>query len=194
MIRDYFESERRVQMLDSEQRQKWLRADDLIKEMAGITVGMTCVDLGCGTGAISFPLASAVGNEGRVYAVDNDAKAIGRIKEKGPPSNLIPVLKDAVQTGLESEIADFCFMVLILHEVEQPNRVMAEALRLLKPGGKVLVMEWRDEPDTPGPPHSERIPKEQMERLFTQAGLFSYTYTEWSRSHYVATGIKKKAG
>ena len=99
----------RIRMLGSEDRQKWLRVDDLIKE-PGITRGMTCVDLGCGAGALSFPLLLFVGEEGKVYAVDNDERTIEYIRAKNPPPNLIPVISDAARTDLESKIADFCFI------------------------------------------------------------------------------------
>jgi len=193
MIEEHSEPGRRAQMLGSEQRRKWLRADDLIKDVAGITRGMTCVDLGCGAGAFSFPIVDAVGDEGTVYAVDNDAKVLERIRSKNPPPNLIMVHTDASQTGLESEIADFCFMVLILHEAEQPDVTMAEAFHLLKPEGKALVVEWREDSKSPLRPGQEKIPRERMEQLFKQAGLSSFEYIEWSRNHYIAIGIKNKS-
>jgi ubiquinone/menaquinone biosynthesis C-methylase UbiE len=189
-MEDYYDPKRRVRLLDSEDRARWLKVDDLIKNKAGITRGMTCIDLGSGTGVISFPLASAVGNTGKVYAVDISDEVIGRIREKNPPSNLVPVVNDAGQTGLENQIADVCFMILILHEVEQPEKILAEAFRLLKPGGKALALEWREDFDSPHPPHNERITREMAEQLFKNAGFSSFDYTEWSRSHYVATGSK----
>ena len=192
-MEDYLDPRRRAQMLDSEQRGKWLRADDLIKDVAGITRGMTCIDLGCGAGAVSFPMVNAVGDKGAVYAVDNSAEVLERIRLKNPPPNLIPIHSDAGQTGLESGIADICLMVLILHEVEEPDKVAAEAFRLLKPEGKALVMEWREDFDSPHPPHNERIGRKQMEQLFRETGFSSFEYTEWSGSHYVATGLKKRA-
>jgi ubiquinone/menaquinone biosynthesis C-methylase UbiE len=190
----YYDPKRRVRLLDSEDRARWLKADDLIKKVADISVGMTCIDLGSGTGAISFPLASAVGNTGKVYAVDISDKIIGRIREKSPPSNLVPVVNDAGQTGLESRIADVCFMVLLLHEVEHPEKILAEAFRLLKPGGKALVLEWREDFDSPHPPRNERITRIKAEQLFKEAGFYSFEYINWSRSHYIATGIKDTTG
>ena len=187
----HHDPESRIRMLGSEDRQKWLRVDDLI-ENAGITEGMTCVDLGCGAGALSFPLALAVGEEGKVYAVDNDEKTIEYIRIKNPPPNLITVKSDAAWTGLEDRTADFCFMVLLLHEVEKPDDVMAEAFRLLKPGGRALVLEWREDFDSPNPPVNERINRERIEKLFMQTGFSGFEYTDWSRSHYIATGSKDK--
>lgn len=183
--------ESRIRMLGSEGRQKWLRVDDLIKE-AGISRGMTCVDLGCGAGTLSFPLLLSVGEEGKVYAVDSDERMIEHIRTKNPPANLVPVKSDAARTDLEDRTADICFMVLLLHEVEQPDSVMAEAFRLLKPGGGALVLEWRVDLDIPHPPVDERINREQIERLFEQAGFSGFEYTDWSRSHYIATGSKNK--
>lgn len=189
-MEEHFDTERRIQMLGSEQRRKWLRTDDLIKDVIGTTRGMICVDLGCGMGALSFPLADAVGSEGKVYAVDKDAVIIDRIRAKNPPANLIPVQGDAGQTGLEAEIADIGLMVLILHEVEPPSRVLAEAFRLLKPGGRAISLEWREDFDSPHPSPDERIGREKMEQLFRDAGFSSFEYANWSDSHYLATAVK----
>jgi ubiquinone/menaquinone biosynthesis C-methylase UbiE len=193
-MEDYYDPKRRVRLLDSEDRARWLKADDLIKKVAGISGGMTCIDLGSGTGAISFPLASAVGDSGKVYAVDISDEIIRRIREKNPPSNLVPIVNDAGQTGLESHIADVCFMVLLLHEVEHPKKILAEAFRLLKPGGKALVLEWREDFDSPHPPRNERITRKKAEQLFKEAGFSSFEYINWSRSHYIATGSKDSTG
>jgi ubiquinone/menaquinone biosynthesis C-methylase UbiE len=186
----YQDPKRRGRILSSRDRRGWLRADDAIKEKCGVRPGMTCIDLGCGAGAFSFPLAEAVGEKGKVYAVDNNADVLNIINEKIPPQNLVTVNADVRHTGLDGAIADLCLMVLILHEVEPPEEVMAEAYRLLKPGGKTMVLEWRMDFDSPHPPRDERIGKERMERLFAGAGFTSSDYTEWSNSHYIATAMK----
>ena len=181
-----------VQRLDNEGRFKELKPHNLLRDVAGIAEGMTCIDLGCGTGVFSFPMVLCVGNEGIVYSVDNSAEMLEHIRAKNPPSNLRLVLGDASQTGLSSEIADFCLLAFILHHVKQPDNFMAEAFRLLKPGAKALVVEWKEELDSPGPSRSRRIGREHIERLFKQAGFSCFEYTEWSNNHYVATGIKSK--
>ena len=52
--------------IDTGNRGKWLRVDDLIEE-SGVKKGMTCIDLGCGAGALAIPLAETVGKNGKVY-------------------------------------------------------------------------------------------------------------------------------
>jgi ubiquinone/menaquinone biosynthesis C-methylase UbiE len=190
---EHHEPKKQMRALDSEERAKWLRTRELIKEESGVTRGMTCIDLGCGGGVFAFPMVLAVGDEGTVYAVDINAEALGIIRKKNPPANLKLLERDAARTGLESQIADFCLIALLLHEVEQPGKVMDEAFRLLKPEGKVMIMEWRTEPGVEGPPHNERIAREKMEQLFEQAGFSGFKYNVWTRSHYVASGNKNKS-
>ncbi|MFC2071377.1 class I SAM-dependent methyltransferase [Chloroflexota bacterium] len=189
----HFDHERRALVMDSEERLKALRPDELIGELAGVTKGMTCVDLGSGTGALSFLMIRCVGSKGVVYAVDNSAEMLEYMRVKKPPSNLISVQCDAGQTGLDSNIADFCLMSLILHDIEQPDRVMAEAFRLLKPGGKALVMELTEDFDSPHHPHDKRLGKKRLEQLFKQASFSCFECTDWSRSQYAATGVKSES-
>ena len=190
---DFRDPEKRMQMLDSEGRIKDLRPNDLIEKLAGITKGMTCVDLGCGTGAFAFPMVLSVGDKGIVYAVDKNAYMLERIRAKNPPPNLILLLCDANQTGLGSHIADFCLIALVLHELEQPYTVMSEAFRLLKPDGTLVVVEWKAEPDVVrGPSHVNRLYREQIERLFKRAGFSRFKYIDWTKNYYVTEGFKKK--
>jgi len=75
MTEGHFDT-KRAPILDSEERIKELRPYQLLKYTAGIKTGMTCVDLGCGTGTFSFPMLLCVGNDGVVYAVDDSAKML----------------------------------------------------------------------------------------------------------------------
>jgi ubiquinone/menaquinone biosynthesis C-methylase UbiE len=176
-------------MLGSDARRDWLRVDEAIKEKTGIGPGAVCVDLGCGAGAFSIPLAETVGETGKVYAVDTGTEVLDVLRSKNPPPNLVIIQKDAASTELEPGIADLCLMVLLLHEVP-PEGVLAEAFRLLKPGGSALVMEWKEGSGAPGPPDNERIGRERIERLLAGAGFASFDYAGWTDSHYIATALK----
>ena len=177
--------------LDSEERIRELRPIQLFRDVVGITQGMTCVDLGCGTGTFSFLMALCVGNEGIVYAVDDNAEMLRHLLARRPPPNLRLIHCDAGRTGLYDQIADLCLLALILHEVEQPDILVGEAFRLLKPQGKVLVVEWQADLDSPGPPRKRRLSKEYIERLLKNIGLYHFEYLDWSRNYYLAMGSKK---
>jgi ubiquinone/menaquinone biosynthesis C-methylase UbiE len=181
---------RRADILESPGRLQNLRPPVLLKEVAGVREGQTVVDLGSGTGVFALPMAWMVGKKGRVYAVDNSPVMMEHIRAKNPPPNLVPVLADVASTGLPDAIADICLLASILHEVGEPGRLVAEAARLLKPGGRAVVVDWRAELDSPGPPRHKRISREQLRRFFGQAGINFISYREWTGSYYVAVGEK----
>jgi ubiquinone/menaquinone biosynthesis C-methylase UbiE len=177
--------------LDGKGRLKELRPYELLKEVAGISAGMVCIDFGSGTGTFALPIADLVGKAGKVYAVDRSAEMHGHIKAKNPPTNLILVKSDVIQTGLDSQIADICLLAFILHEVRQTATLMSEANRLLKPRGKAVVVEWRADSVLRGPPVSKRITRTQIEEIIKHAGLSLTEYHEWSANHYVAIGHRR---
>ncbi len=181
---------RRAGLLDGEGRLNELRPQQLLRDVAGIAPGMTCVDLGCGTGTFSLPAAALAGETGTVYAVDDSAEMLDHPRARRPPSNLKLVHSDAGQTGLADEISDVCILAFILHEVNEASRLVAEAFRLLRPGGMVMAVEWRSELDSPGPPRKIRLSKVRIEQLLREAGFSSLEYAIWSPNHYWAKACK----
>jgi ubiquinone/menaquinone biosynthesis C-methylase UbiE len=135
-------------------------------------------------------MAGMVGKTGRVYAVDNAEIMIEQIRAKNPPPNLELVLADVTGTGLPGGMADICLLASILHEVKEPSRLVVETARLLKPGGRAVVVDWRAEFDSPGPPQRKRISRERLEELFNQAGLKLLNYREWTDFYFAAVGEK----
>jgi ubiquinone/menaquinone biosynthesis C-methylase UbiE len=138
----------------------------------------------------ALPAAELVGSKGKVYAIDNSDVMMAHIRAKNPPPNIILVKSDVAQTELKSQIADVCLLAFILHEIKEPGTLIGEAVRLLKPKGRLVTVEWKAELDSPGPPRRKRISREQIEQLFVQAGLTLAKYTDWPPNHYVALAIK----
>jgi ubiquinone/menaquinone biosynthesis C-methylase UbiE len=178
--------------LDNPGRIKDLRPQELLKEVALIETGDTCIDFGSGTGVFAIPMADMAGSAGRVYAVDNSLEMLGHIKAKNPPQNLVLVQSGVVETGLDNGISDLCLLAFILHEIEEPGKLIAEALRLLKPEGRLVIVDWNAELDSPGPPRKVRISKEQIVQLFEGKGLTLVKYVDWSQNYYIAVGEIKK--
>ena len=180
----------RAGRLDSEGRLRELRPVQLLRDVAGIASGMTCVDLGCGTGTFSLPALALVGETGTVYAVDDSAEMLGYLRAKDPPSNLKVVHSDVGRTDLPDETADVCLLAFILHEVNNARRLAVETLRLLKPGGIILAVEWQAELDSPGPPPKIRLSEAQIKGLLQEAGFSAFEYATWSPNHYWAKACK----
>jgi ubiquinone/menaquinone biosynthesis C-methylase UbiE len=177
--------------LDNPERVKNLKPVEILKDIAKVSDGETCVDFGSGTGVFALPMAELVGDTGRVYAVDSSPEMHEHIRAKNPPANLLLVNGYVRQTGLDSRIADVCLSAFIIHEVKEPGDVVAEACRLLKSGGRLLVIEWKAELDAPGPPRSKRISKEQIIQIFDKNNLTTAEYIDWSENYYIVLGRKK---
>ena len=176
--------------LDNLGRIRELRPYELLKNVAGIVEGMTCIDFGSGIGTFALPMADVVADEGKVYAIDNSVEMLAHIRAKNPPPNLILLNSDVEQTGLSDQIADICLLAFILHEVKKPGNLIAEAFRLLKPEGRIVIVEWKADLDSPGPPQRKRVSQEQIEQLFRKVNLAMMSYIEWTKNHYVAIGKK----
>ncbi len=189
MTSNHFDSKKAAR-LDNPERAKELRPLELFRDVLHTQKGMTCVDFGAGTGVFALPLASIVGERGKVYAVDDSLDMLAYLKAKNPPPNLVILNRDVACTGLENNSADICLLAFILHEVKQPEALIAEAYRILKSGGKVAVVEWKAELASPGPPQQIRLSKNKVESLFKGAGLMFYDYINWTEKHYVITGGK----
>lgn len=176
--------------LDNPARIAELRIPELLREIGGVTTGMVCVDLGCGTGTFALPIAEIVGKLGKVFAIDDSDAMLGTLKSRKPPKSIMPVKADFIETGLDDAIAEFCMAAFILHETKEPQKVLDEAYRLLKPGGRLLAMEWRAEYDSPGPPQKIRISAVKIEAMFRLAGFKDFRCDNWTEKHYYSLGLK----
>jgi len=151
--------------LDNRDRIKELKPLELLRDIAGIKTGYTCVDFGSGTGTFALPMTELVGDEGKVFAIDNSDLMFTHIRAKNPPSNLILINSDVNKTGLSDGIADICLLAFILHEVKTPDHLITETHRLLKPGGRIVIVEWKEDLDSPGPPRRVRISNEKNKAI-----------------------------
>lgn len=104
-------------------------------------------DIGAGTGFFSFPIAALV-PEGKVLAVDIQPEMLDilnlRKKEKNI-NNVEPVLGSVTDPNLPLEKVDLALMVDAYHEFEYPREMMAGIVKGLKPGGRVVLLEYRGE-------------------------------------------------
>ena len=102
----------------------------------------TLVDAGAGPGAFAFQFARALSN-GRVYAVDIDEallKSIAIRAEAENIDNIRPI--NAEQMNIPEASADIVFCCTVLHEVPEKDAFLADYFRLLKPGGRIYIVEF----------------------------------------------------
>ena len=132
------------------------------------------VEFGCGYGTFTVPVAKRI--SGMVTTFDIDEAMIERTRQRAAAAgayNVLYVVRDVFVDGFggEAESKDACLLFNILH-CEEPVRLLAEAARVVRPGGAVLAIHWRHDPATPRGPNLDIRPKpEQIVRWAKQTGL-----------------------
>ena len=131
-------------------------------------------DFGCGYGTFTIPVAQVV--KGKVYALDIEPEMIEETKrkaEEGKLGNVEVILRDFVSkgSGLEKESVDYVMLFNILH-TDKPERLLREAYRILRDGGKLGIIHWNYDSTTPrGPPMEIRPKPEQCIKWARNSGF-----------------------
>ena len=120
------------------------------KAIAAVKIkpGQTVADIGAGSGYYSVLLAGAVGPTGRVYATDIQPEMLAIIKKKLdalPIPQIQLVLGTPTETRLPDASVDLALMVDVYHELSEPQVFLPSLKRALKPGGRLVLIEFRKE-------------------------------------------------
>ena len=140
-----------------------------ILDLHGVGCGLReVVELGCGYGTFTIPAARRIA--GTVTTFDIDEAMIERTRQRAAAAgtyNVLYVVRDVFAEGFGGGAGskDACLLFNILH-CEEPVRLLAEAARVVRPGGAVLVIHWRCDPATPRGPSMEIRPRPEQIMLW----------------------------
>jgi predicted methyltransferase len=126
----------------SRKRDEWQRPAEVFDALA-IKPGQRVADLGSGSGYFTFRLASRVGPEGKVYAVDIDEESINKVrqrKEREKLEQVEAILSEPDDPRLPAGL-DVVLIVDTYHEFRDYDRIMQAVLRALKPGGRLGLID-----------------------------------------------------
>ena len=162
-----------VHKLEAPERLQWMPPAEIL---AGLDLrpGMTVADIGAGTGYFAIPMARAVAPGGRVFAVDLQPQLLdilrGKLAQAGAPANIVTLQGSASSTGLAGS-CDLALLANVWHEIDDREAVLAELGRILKPEGRIAVLDWRpDAAHPPGPPLEHRLSAREVEQFFVSHG------------------------
>lgn len=167
--------------LDSNYRRK-LQPPDKIIQRSGITKGMRVLEVGCGSGAYTTFVARAVGEEGKVYALDIQPEMLQQLEHKlAKPENeyiknIELVNSSAYDLPFDDGSLDLVYMVTVLQEIPDRSKALQQVRRVLKPGGVLAVTEWLVDPDYPWKSTTIRLGREAGFHLDEALGNF-WQYT-----------------
>ena len=137
-------------------------------------------EFGCGYG--TFTLPAACRTSGTIHAFDIEADLVALVRRKAEQEGLRNVraeLRDFVisGTGLPPQSMDHVMLFNLLH-IEQPVALLAEAHRILKPGGTLSVMHWKHDIPTPRGPSMEIRPSPGQCRAWAEEAGFVFLHDQ----------------
>jgi ubiquinone/menaquinone biosynthesis C-methylase UbiE len=150
-----------------------------IIENLDLRPSMAVADFGCGSGHYSIGAARIVGKSGKVYAIDIQQEMLGYVRSQAKLEGISNIetiwadLETSNATRLKENSVDLVIISNILFQAENKNRIIQEAFRILKNGGRAAIIEWDVESQAQGfgPPMDSRIMSQKAKSLFEEAGF-----------------------
>jgi len=147
-----------------------------IKQL-GLAEGMSVADFGAGSGFYSIEAAKKVKESGKVYVVDIQKDLLDRVKNLAKKERLanIEIIWGDIEKVGGSKLGDLSVDVVIisnvLFQIENKESLLKEISRVLKHGGRVLVIDWTDSFGGMGPAQESIFTEDQVKKLFEEKGF-----------------------
>lgn len=162
-----------------------------VLEAAGVKSGMRVADFGCGTlGHYVFPASQLVGPDGRVFAVDilksvlNGVESMGKMEAVTNVEALWGDIERQNGVKIADNSLDIGMLINNLFMSKQKDAMMKECVRMVKPGGKFVIIDWKPAGVNFGPEVSSRVTPEEAKALAESAGLQMEKEIEPGQFHY----------
>jgi ubiquinone/menaquinone biosynthesis C-methylase UbiE len=182
----------RVHPFEDPERRVWQNPEAILGGI-GIKPGVTFVDVGCGAGFFALPAARMVGPKGKIYGVDAYSASIDILKEQAEKEGLNNMVLSAgpAEDYLPGEkFADFVFFGICLHDFQDPIKVLANAAQIIKPGGKLIDLDWKNQDLPVGPPPAHKFAPSYAAKIIREAGFIVLSIENSGEYHYLITAVK----
>ncbi len=133
--------------LDREEREREEQPEKAIAQL-NLKPGMMVGDVGAGTGYYSIRMAKLIAPAGLVYANDIQPGMLDKLRERAAAvnvTNIVTVLGTEADPKLPAAKLDMVVLVDVYHELSRPQRMLEGIRESLKPGGRLVLLEYRKE-------------------------------------------------
>jgi ubiquinone/menaquinone biosynthesis C-methylase UbiE len=169
------------------ERRKWQNPETILAN-TGLKAGLTFMDIGCGGGFFALPAARIVGESGKVYGIDTNAESISELRELASReglNNLELIVGRAEDMVMCESCADIVFFGIVLHDFENPAKVLKNAKKMLNPAGRLIDLDWKKTSTPLGPPLQIRFSEEKSAQLIESAGFEVVSINDVGPYHYM---------
>jgi len=166
-------------------------------EQFALLPGMRVADLGSGSGFYCLAAARAVTDSGRVYGIDLQKDLLTRLKNNAQKEGIlnIEVIWGDVEvvggTKLGDHLLDAVIISNLLFQVKNKAEVVKEAKRILKPQGRVLMVDWSESFGGLGPRPEDVVTADAVKKLFADEG-FGFDKEINAGAHHYGLVFKRK--
>jgi ubiquinone/menaquinone biosynthesis C-methylase UbiE len=162
-----------IHALENPGREEWQKPAEVLERLA-LKPGESIADIGAGSGYFTVRFAHAVGPKGKVYAVDIEREMLEHIQERAKRenlSNIQTVLADPNDPKLPPASVDVIFICDTLHHISGREKYYPLLARALKPGGRLVNIDFYKKSLPVGPPVEMKIAKPAMIEELKPAGF-----------------------
>jgi SAM-dependent methyltransferase len=158
--------------------------------------GDVFLDLGCGSGDYALYASRLVGDSGTVYALDIGEEVVSGLTKAAAAQGMTNLKAWVSDITRPLPIADHsvavCLIATVLHTMEttQNRGLFGEIRRVLKPGGRVAVIECQKENLSFGPPLAMRLSPEELEALIAPVGFEKIDFVNLGYNYLIQFGVK----
>lgn len=163
----------------------------ILKEHLKLMSGQLTANFGCGGGGFfTLECARIVGDQGQVYAVDIMKTALASVDAKAKLQGLYNVktvwsdLEIYGATDIPEASLDHGLLVNILFQSKKHDAIVHEVTRLIKQGGKLLVIDWNDVPVPFGPSLKDRVKVDELRSMVPTFGYQEEKFFEAGQYHF----------
>lgn len=159
--------------MESPERAAWQKPDEVVAAL-GLKPGQTACDLGAGPGYFTLRLSKAVGENGRVYAVDVEPQMLAALAERLQKSgvrNVTPVLALSDDALLPRGACDLILIVDTYHHLDGGAAYLRQLSAALAPGGRIANIDFHKRELPVGPPVAHKVSREDFLKDAQGAGL-----------------------
>jgi SAM-dependent methyltransferase len=185
----------------------WIHDPDVVFNALRLKEGDVVLDLGCGPGDYALKAATIVQNTGEVYALDKDQYLLDGLIAEADAQRILNIrakIADITDTlPIGNDRIDVCLLFTVLHSLRLSTierSLFNEIGRVLKPKGRVTIIELKKEEQPFGPPIDRRLSPDEIEKSISKFGFdrlgitdLGYTYMiQFSAHQHSSLAVRRR--